>query len=102
MNKVQGPKVSDSEAVLSLVGGQGGLTRNLGVQLTLLQPGRQITASPPGFENPAASLRSMYLGLFGKMYNEAMQFLFHVFLNKTNNNADKVMARDENKMAPRT
>ena len=44
----------------------------------------------------------MYPGLFGKMYNEAMQFLFHVFLNKTNNNADVAMARDENKMAQRT
>ena len=49
--------------VLPLVGGQGGLqpTRNLGAQLTLLQPGgadyaHHITASPPGFENPAASL----------------------------------------------
>ena len=36
-------------------------TRNLGVQLTLLQPGgadyaHHITASPPGFENPAAAL----------------------------------------------
>jgi len=33
----------------------------LGVQLTLLQPGgadyaHHITASPPGFENPAAAL----------------------------------------------
>ena len=50
--------------VLPLVGGQGELypTRNFGVQLTLLQPGggadyaHHITASPPGFENPAASL----------------------------------------------
>ena len=37
-------------------------TRNLGVQLTLLQPGgadyaHHITASPPGFENPAAALQ---------------------------------------------
>ena len=59
------PKVKNCpNPVLPLVGGQGGLqpTRNLGVQLTLLQPGRadyahQITASPPGFENPAASLQ---------------------------------------------
>ena len=40
----------------------GWATRNLGVQLTLLQPGgadyaQRITASPPGFENPAASLQ---------------------------------------------
>jgi hypothetical protein len=45
--------------VLPLVGGQGGL--NLGFQLTLLQPGgadyaQRITASPPRFENLAASL----------------------------------------------
>ena len=47
--------------MLPLVGGQGGLKpiRNLGVQLTLLQPDyvHHITASPPGFENPAASLK---------------------------------------------
>ena len=53
-------------------------------------------------QGPSFKLSSTYPGLFGKMYNEAMQFLFHVFLNKTNNNADQAMARDENKMAPRT
>ena len=49
--------------VMPLAGGQCGLqpTRNLGVQLTLLQPGgvdyaHHITDSPPGFEKPAASL----------------------------------------------
>ena len=49
--------------VMPLADGQGGLypIRNLGVQLTLLQPGRadfahHITARPPGFENPAAPL----------------------------------------------
>ena len=45
--------------MLPLVGGQGGL--NLGVQLTLQQPGADyahpITTGPPGFENPAASLK---------------------------------------------
>ena len=46
--------------VMPLAGGQGGL--NLGVQLTLLQPrgadyAHHITASPLGFENPAAALR---------------------------------------------
>ena len=51
---------------MPLVGGQGGFypTRNLGVQLTLLQPGgadyaHHITASPPGFENPVASLQNI-------------------------------------------
>ena len=49
-----------SKPVLPAVGGQGGL-RNLGAELTLLQPGvadyaHHITASPPGFENPAAAL----------------------------------------------
>ena len=44
---------------MPLAGGQG---RNLGVQLTLFQPGggadyaHHITACPPGFENLAASL----------------------------------------------
>ena len=43
--------------VMPRVDGQGGV----GVKLTLLQPGgadyaHLITASPPGFENPAASL----------------------------------------------
>ena len=48
------------------MGGQGGLypTRNLGVQLTQLQPGEadyahHITARPPGFENPAAALYNL-------------------------------------------
>ena len=51
--------------MLPLVGGQGGLqpTRNLGVQLTLLQPGgadyaHNITACPPEFENLMASLNA--------------------------------------------
>ena len=44
---------------MPLAGGQGG--RNLRVQLTLLQPegavyAHHITASPPGFEIPVASL----------------------------------------------
>jgi hypothetical protein len=43
----------------------------LGVQLTLLQPGgadyaHHITASPPGFENPAAALQFMTLTSFHK------------------------------------
>ena len=49
--------------VMPLAGGQGGFypTRNLGVQLTLFQPGgadyvHHITASPTVLENPAAFL----------------------------------------------
>ena len=53
---------------MPLVGGQGGFypNRNLGVQLTLLQSrgggadyAHHITASPPGFENPVASLQNI-------------------------------------------
>ena len=49
---------------MPLAGGLGELspTRNLGVQVTLFQPGgadyaHHITACPPGFENLTASLR---------------------------------------------
>ena len=52
--------------MLPLVGGQGGLkpTRNLGVQLTLFQPGladyaHHITPCPPGLENLTAHLNSV-------------------------------------------
>ena len=46
----------------------GGPTRNLGAQLTLLQPGGEDfahhnTASPPGFETPAAALNLVTLVL---------------------------------------
>ena len=47
--------------VMPLVGGQGGPTRNFGVQLTLFQPREEadyanhITACPPGFETLTAS-----------------------------------------------
>ena len=55
--------------MLPLVGGQP--TRNLGVQLTLSQPGgadyaHYITASPSEFENPAASLPLAYQKLHGQ------------------------------------
>ena len=50
--------LSSISTVMPLAGVQCGFqpTRNLGVQLTLFQPGGQITACPPGFENLTATL----------------------------------------------
>ena len=47
--------------VLPLVGGQCGATRNLGVQLTLLQPGGQIMPITLLLAHPAAPLRRAYI-----------------------------------------
>ena len=74
---------------MPLAGGQGGLypTRNLGVQLTLFQPGwadyaHHITACPPRFEKLTASLHCIGCRNWGQGAGEA---IFPSELKRLNN-----------------